>query len=99
MSAPMRLVLVHRHADVVHDPFATELPDRGRRVEVGKAAVVDHLHERPHPVEQAQDPIHLVGNVGQPLGEQPVVDLEDRVERRQAARAAAATRRPAAAPP
>ena len=79
-----RLVLVDGNADVVDDPFAIQLADRRDRVEVGQAAVVDHLQERPHAVEQAQDPVHLVGNVGEPLGQQPVVDLEDRVERRHA---------------
>ena len=65
------------------DPLLTELADRGGRIEVRETAVVDHLQEGPHPVEEAQDPVHLVGDVGQPLREHPVVDLEDRVERRQ----------------
>ena len=34
-------------------------------------------------VEQAQQPVHLVGDLRQALGELVVVDLEDRLERRQ----------------
>ena len=35
------------------------------------------------PVEQPQDAVDLVGNLGEPLGELAIVDLEHRLERRQ----------------
>ncbi len=76
-----RLLVVRRDTHVVDDAFAIQLADRGDGVEVRQAAVVDDLQERPHAVEQPQDAIDLVGNVGEPFGQQAVIDLEDRIQR------------------
>ena len=70
-------------AHVADDLLAVELADDGQRVEIGQPAIVDDVDERPLAVEEAQDAVDLVGDLGEPLGEQVVVDLEDRVERGQ----------------
>src|SRR5262249_1653293 len=60
-----------------------ELGDDVQRLEVGELAVVDDLHEGAAPIEQAEHPVDLVGDLGEALGELPVVDLEHCLERRQ----------------
>src|SRR5437870_748269 len=48
-----------------------------------EVALVDDVDERAAPVEQAQDPVDLVGDLGEPIDELAVIDLEDAIERRQ----------------
>src|SRR6185295_5280830 len=45
-----------------------------------QTAVVDDLDRCADAVEQTEDSVHLVGNVGEPLGEHAVIDLEDGIE-------------------
>ena len=54
-----------------------------QRLEIGEVAVVHDLHQRAPPVEEPQDAVDLVGDLGQPLGQLAIVDLEHRLERRQ----------------
>ena len=68
---------------VVDQPFEVELGDDVERLEIGELAVVDDLHQRAPPVEQPQDAVDLVGDLGEPLGQLAVVDLEHGLERRQ----------------
>src|SRR5262249_29337838 len=58
-----------------------EARDDVQRLQVGEVAVVDDLHERAAPVEEAQHAVHLVRELGEPVGELAVVDLEDGLER------------------
>src|SRR5215468_9125462 len=68
---------------LVDEPLEVQARDDAQRLEVGELAVVDDLHERAPPVEEPEDAVHLVGNLGEPVDELLVVDLEDGLERRE----------------
>ena len=69
---------------VVDQSIEIELENRAQRLEVVHLRLVDDLHDAPFAVEQAENLVDLIGDLGELLGELVVVHLEAGFERRQA---------------
>ncbi len=77
------LDLVRHPAGVDDQALEVELGDRREGREVVLVDGVHDLHEGALPVEVLEDPVDLVGDLGESLDQLVIVDLEDRLERRQ----------------
>src|SRR5262249_50092546 len=70
-------------ASFVDQSLEVEARDHAQGLEIREIAVVDHLHERPPAIEEAEDAVDLVRNLSEPFDQRLVVDLEYRLERRK----------------
>jgi len=66
--------------DLLDDPLEEELGEHARGGEVVVVGFLDDLVERPASVEEPEQDVDVVGDLGESVGEERVVDDEDAVE-------------------
>lgn len=75
----------HDADDLLH----AQAPDHRRRRELVDPDLFEDLPERAAPVHEPEQRVHVVGDLGQPLGQEAVVDLDDGAQIRELSHGAA----------